>query len=273
MNEPELIEKARAGDREAFAELYVPVERPLAAFLYRLTAIRSDAEDLAQETALRALETINQCAGTCSFRAWIFRIGVRAALEYLEGRKAWDPDAQIRAGRRAADDAAARRRWQKLHGSALHTTYDIREHIDFCFTCMGRTVPPREQAALLLAEVHGFSAEEAADVLDVSPQALQLQADRARSTLVEHYESRCALINSKGSCLQCAGFHTLLYGDHRSTEQALFQVELQVRPTPQDRAATFDQRLGIVRSIDPLHADGARLHDSLMTFTRQVSHY
>lgn len=108
MTEPELIERARAGDRAAFARLYAPVERPLAAFLYRMTAMRLDAEDLAQQTVVRALETIGEFSGASSFRTWIFRLAAQAAMDYLRSRKQWDPDAQIRGrpkGRRRCQDA------------------------------------------------------------------------------------------------------------------------------------------------------------------------
>lgn len=270
MQEVELIDRARAGDREAFGQLFTSVERALSAFVYRLIAMRQDAEDLAQETALRALETIDQCPTAISFRAWIFRLAAQAAFEYLDSRKQWDPDAQIRAGQKLGDNAALRRRLQKLHGSSIHTTYDIREHIDFCFVCMGRTLPPQEQAALLLSEVHGFSVEEAAETLGIPPQLIRSRVQQAGQTLVAHYETRCGLINRGGSCHQCAGFDTLLHGDLRHIEQALFHIDLQPQPTAPERAATFDARVAIVRGIDPLRAEGMKVHDFLMNLTRDT---
>ncbi|MBI3666290.1 MAG: RNA polymerase sigma factor, partial [Acidobacteria bacterium] len=257
-SESALIERARAGDRDAFAQLYDPLERPLRAFLYRMTAAAQDAEDLAQEIALQALETIAHYKGASSFRIWIFGRAAEAALEYLRGQKQWDPDALIRAGRRAAEKASERRKLQKIHKSKLHTTYAIEEHIDFCFTCMGRCLPPHEEAALLLAEVHGFSDAEAAETLGISVQAVRFRVLQARQALVDHFDSRCSLINKDGTCSECAGLHTLLHGDHRRTEQTLFRIDLQQRATPGERAAGLDQRLAIVRAIDPLYAEGTR---------------
>ncbi len=273
MTEPELIARAKRGDRDAFAALYEPVERPLAAFLYRLIASRQDAEDMTQEAAIQALEEIEHFGNASSFRAWIFRFAARTALEYMKNRPPWDPDAQIWAGQRLGDLPAERARLARLHQTGLHTTYDIREHIDFCFTCFGRTLYPHEAAALLLVEVHGFSPEEAAEVLETAPDAVRFRVAQARQTLTEHLDRRCSLINPAGTCSQCAGFHTWLYGDRRQTEQALFPIDLQPRPTAAERAATLDQRLGIVRSVDPLHGQGAKFHEGLMTFLREVSHY
>lgn len=271
--ESALVTRARSGDRGAFAELYEPLERQLASFLYRMVAVRQDAEDLAQETAVRALEGIADFPEEVSFRTWMFRMAVQAALDYLDAQKRWRPDALLQAGKRTAEDPPVRRRLQKLHKSGLHTTYDIREHIDFCFTFMGRTIPPHEQAALLLAEVYGFSRQEAAEVLGTSREVAQFRLQQARQALVDHFETRCSLINKAGSCGQCASLHTMLYEDRRRTELALFQIELEPRPAPPERAGTFDQRLAIVRTIDPLHAEGTRFHEALMEFTRQVNGY
>jgi len=271
--EAELIERAKHGDREAFAQLYAPLERPLGTFLYRMTAMGQDAEDLTQETALKALETIGELDGASSFRIWIFRIAASSALEYLREQKQWDPDAQLRASGRAGEDSPMRRRLEKLHNSSPHTSFQIREHIDFCFTCMGRTLPPRELASLLLAEVHGFSSEEGAEALGDSGRVFRFRVQQARDTLVDHYETRCALINQQGTCTQCTGLDTLLHGDRRHTEKALFQIGLEPHPDAAERAATFPQRLAIVREIDPLHAEGAKLHDFLMKLTREVNRY
>lgn len=272
-NEAELIEKAKAGDRQAFAALYEPVERPLGAFLYRLTASRADAADLAQDTAVRALETIGEFGQAASFRAWVFEIAARGGLEYLRTRRRWDPDAQFRAGARAGEGTRARGQMQQLHKSRLHTTYEIREHIDFCFMVMGRTLPPHEQAALLLVEVHGFSLQEAGETMGASPQVLELRVQQARQALIEHFDTRCGLINKDGVCTQCAGLDTLLYKDRRHTEQALFQIPLEPRATPAERAATWPERLALVRSIDPLYAQGARFHELLATLLRKANGY
>jgi RNA polymerase sigma-70 factor (ECF subfamily) len=269
--EAALVERAKKGDREAFAQLYSPLERAVAAFLYRMTAMRQDSEDLAQETALAALENIAECPGGLPFRTWIFRIAFQLAMQYLEGKGRWDPDRIVDAGRKATEDSSARRGLQKLHQSGIHTTYSIREHIDFCFTCMGRAIPPQEQSALLLAEVHGLPAGEAAEILGIPLQLLEFRVSQARQSLAGIYESRCSLIHKQGACTQCASLDSMLYGDRRHTEQALFQIELEPQPTPEARAATLANRLAIVRSIDPLHAEGTRLHDALMSFTRQAN--
>jgi len=273
LTEAELISRAKAGDRDAFAALYEPVERPLAAFLYRLTASRQEAGDMAQEAAIEALEKIGDFGEASSFRTWIFRFAVRAALDYLKERPPWDPDAQLWAGQRLGETPGERKRLEKLHGTRLHTSYEIREHIDFCFICMGRTLLAHEAAALLLVGMHGFTPEEAAEVLDAGADAIRFRVQEARRILAGYFDRRCTLINPAGTCGHCAGFHTWLYGDRQETEKALFQITLQPRATPEERAATLSERIAIVRSVDPVLGEGAKFHEALMTFLRKVSHY
>ena len=272
-SERALFERARAGDRGAFGQLYETVARPLALFLYRLIAMRQDAEDLAQQTAVEAIETIRDAPAASSFRAWVFGLAAKAALDHLRGREQWHPDAQIRVAQKTASDGAIGRRLLKLHGTRLHTTYDIREHIDFCFTCMGRCLPPHEQAALLLVDLHGFPVAEAAQTLGVTAPAVEFRLDQARAALAGQFEERCTLVNKNGVCSQCAALDTLFHKGYRHTEQALFQLSVQPQPTPRERAATLGARLAIVRSVDPLRGDGARLHDALMAMTRKVNGY
>jgi len=265
----ELLEHARQGDREAFGELYEQVERPLSAFLYRMIGDRKDAEDLAQEAAIEALEGISQFPNGSSFRAWVFRLALRAATEYLKDAARWDPEEVIYAGRMAAEDAALRRRLRKLHRSRIHTTYQLREQIDFCFTAVGLTLPPAEKAALLLTEVHDLPAGEAAQVFEVPQAVVEHRRQQARQALIDAYQDRCQLINRNGACSQCADLDTLLYGDRRHTELALFQIPLDPCPTAEQRAETLTQRLAIVRAIDPLRAEGAKIHECLMEYARQ----
>ncbi len=272
-SEVALIERAKSGDRPAFGKLYEPLAKPLASFLYRMIAVRQDAEDLAQDAALVALEGVEKIPEGISFRAWLFRLALREAMNYLGGAKQWSPEALMEAGRRATEEAGVRRKLQQLHKSRIRTTYDIREHVDFCFTFMGRTLPPHEEAALLLTEIYGLPVSEVAAILEISNEAVEFRRQHARRALIDCYESRCSLINKAGSCTQCASLHTVLYEDRRRTEQALFEIELEQRPTPAERASSFEQRLAIVRAIDPLHAAGTKFHGAFADLARQVNRY
>jgi predicted DNA-binding protein (UPF0251 family) len=81
--------------------------------------------------------------------------------------------------------------------------YEAKEHIAFCFTCIGRTLSPTEEAALLLREVFEFSNAEAAQMLGISEPALRHNLSSARRQMTEHFDGLCQLINKTGRCYQC----------------------------------------------------------------------
>ncbi len=136
--------------------------------------------------------------------------------------------------------------------------FEIREHIAFCFSCLGCSLPPEEQAALLLREVLGFTAEEAAGILGVSEPVFRHRLAAARKTMIESYDGLCQLINKSGACWQCKGLREFAPEGHRGEDLVQIQVAPGVAVTPE---SVFDARLKIVHEAD-LEAGRTRtLHD------------
>jgi RNA polymerase sigma-70 factor (ECF subfamily) len=86
--EPELIRRARSGDREAFGRLVERHQDPVMTACYYLTGDREDAEDLTQEVFLRAYRSLGGFAGESSFRTWLLTIATNAARSLAARRKA-----------------------------------------------------------------------------------------------------------------------------------------------------------------------------------------
>jgi RNA polymerase sigma-70 factor (ECF subfamily) len=85
-SEPFLIEVARAGDPEAFQRLVEPLQRELHLHCYRMLGSLHDAEDLTQETLLRAWKNIRTFTGRGSFRSWLYRIATNTCVDALRQR-------------------------------------------------------------------------------------------------------------------------------------------------------------------------------------------
>ena len=100
IDESTLVAQAREGDTVAFGELVRRYEGKIFRLAQHITQNREDAEDVLQETFLKAYEHLDQFQGNSKFYTWIVRIAVNQALMKLRRRKAeWKPrEAQYERG-------------------------------------------------------------------------------------------------------------------------------------------------------------------------------
>ncbi|GMV22398.1 MAG: hypothetical protein AMXMBFR57_23470 [Acidimicrobiia bacterium] len=82
-----LVERARRGDLDAFAELVARHQAGLVRFLTHMVSNVADAEDVAQETLLRAYKALKDFRGQSAFRTWLYQIGANAARTHLDRRR------------------------------------------------------------------------------------------------------------------------------------------------------------------------------------------
>lgn len=84
--ETHLIERARAGDLDAFDTLVRQHQERLYATIYHVTSNHEDAADLTQETFVKAFRSLKKFRGQSSFYTWVYRIGVNKAINFLKSR-------------------------------------------------------------------------------------------------------------------------------------------------------------------------------------------
>jgi RNA polymerase sigma-70 factor, ECF subfamily len=185
-------------DRSAeFAQHTEPFRRELLAHCYRMLGSADEAQDLVQETYLRAWRSYDTFEGRASLRTWLHRIATNACLNALEqrgrrvlpaglGGPAEDPDAPPG----SADPEVA---WLGPVPDALLTpeTHDpamistARDSVRLALVAALQYLPARQRAVLLLREVLGFSAAEVAVMVGVSTAAVKSALQRARARLDE----------------------------------------------------------------------------------------
>jgi RNA polymerase sigma-70 factor (ECF subfamily) len=195
---------AREGDRKAFDALVRPHLVTLERMIIRMVADPEDARDLVQDTLIKAWSGLSGFAGRARFKTWLVGIAIRTALDHLRNAGRWRKRAQIAYANRCSGDPAL----SMEVGAALmapDAAFEVREHIAFCLTCVGRSLPPEEQAALVLRDLEGLDNAEAARALGVSVSVLRHRLSAARTAMQETYAGLCALVGKGGACWQCAG--------------------------------------------------------------------
>ena len=182
---------------DEFVQRAEPFRRELLAHCYRMLGSADEAEDLVQETYLRAWRAYGSFEGRSSMRTWLYRIATNACLTALEqrGRRALpsglggpsdDPDAPPV----PADPGVA---WLQPIPDALVTPYSAdpaaivtaRESLRLALIASLQYLPARQRAVLLLREVLGFPASEVAAMLGTSTAAVKSTLQRARARLAE----------------------------------------------------------------------------------------
>ena len=201
MSDRELLERAKAGDEDGFRRLVEPHRGPLYAHAYRMLGSAADAEDAVQDSLLSAWRGLARFEGRSSFRSWLYRIATNASLKIIERRPKrvlpmdygppGDPGEPTDRQHQplvesvwiepAADEALG---LEGVHASPA-ARYEARESVELAFIATLQHLPPRQRAVLLLRDVLGFSAREAAGMLDATSASVDTALQRARKT-VEH---------------------------------------------------------------------------------------
>ncbi len=191
----DLISRARAGDEEAFRALTEPHRRELQVHCYRMLGSFQDAEDALQETLLAAWRGVSGFDGRASIRTWLYRIATNRCLDALRSAsrrpaKEWDiPGVEPPEPTRLGEIV-----WLQPYPDALlegainlplgpEARYEQTESISLAFVTALQVLPPRQLAVLVLRDVLGFSAIEAADMLDTTVESVKSALKRARATL------------------------------------------------------------------------------------------
>jgi RNA polymerase sigma-70 factor (TIGR02960 family) len=191
----DLIDRAQAGDGQAFQQLVEPYQRELHVHCYRILGSAQDAEDAVQETLLAAWRGLGGFEQRSSLRTWLYRIATTRSLNALRS-----------ASRRPAMEWSSRDveppeptrlgevPWLEPYPDLLlaelpdeapgpQARYEAREAISLAFVAALQLLPPRQRAALILRDVLGFATGEAAQILQASEQSVASAVKRARATL------------------------------------------------------------------------------------------
>jgi RNA polymerase sigma-70 factor (ECF subfamily) len=178
-DEAALVAQARLGDTGAFTELAERYQRNIFRLAQNITQNREDAEDVLQETFLKAYQHLPDFEGHSKFYTWIVRIAVNEALMKLRKRK-WDKTVWLDEPVSVGEDAVAREIavWED-NPEQRYSQEELRDILDKAVN--GLAAPYRTVFAL--RDMEGLSTEETAQALELSIPAVKSRLLRARLQL------------------------------------------------------------------------------------------
>jgi len=164
-----IIQKCLAGDKEAFSLLVDRYKKPVYVFVYRMVRQREEADDLAQETFIKAYENLWRYNPGYKFSTWLFQIAKNLCIDALRRRQPAAAAAAELAGQ-ADPPVSPEREYLREE-----TRREMEAAID--------KLPPHQKACLILYHYNGLSYNETAERLGVPLQTVKNHLYRAREKL------------------------------------------------------------------------------------------
>jgi RNA polymerase sigma factor (sigma-70 family) len=198
--EAALLERAKAGDREAMGELVAGAQPLIYNLALRMVADPVDAQDLSQEILIRVVTGLAGFRGESAFKTWVYRV---ASNHLLTARKRASEEKVT-----SLEDAAA------IIGSGMADALAagdlpaddqilVKEAKLTCTSRMLLGLDRDHRLAFILGEILELSGEEAAEVLEIDPAAFRKRLSRARERMTAFTASTCGIVDPANVC-RCA---------------------------------------------------------------------
>ena len=178
--EDQLVARCRAGDLDAFSQVYDQYERQVYRYAYHILGHRDDADDVKQETFVKAYQAISSFRSESSLQTWLLRICGNLCRDRI---KSWDR-------RKVTYDSTLR---DDVLGSTDESdspqTLAERKELTGIILKALHGMPPAQREIIVLHEIEDLSYEEIAEVLGCSRTSIKLRLFRARRSLKERVTS------------------------------------------------------------------------------------
>ncbi len=177
LEEEILVKKSKEGDFEAFEELVNLHEKHVYNIAWNMLRNQEDAEEVLQETFIKAYNKLNQFEGRSKFSTWLYRIATNEALMIIRKKNPVQPvslDEPIDDGYRTK----IRRElidW-KENPQDIYLKKELKEKIDYIIY----SLPEDYRSVFVLRDIQGFSGEKVSEILSITIPAVKARLHRAR---------------------------------------------------------------------------------------------
>ncbi len=192
----DLLSRAQSGDQQAFVELTDGYRQELRLHCYRILGSRQDAEDALQEIYLGAWQALAEFEERASIRTWLYRIATNRCLNMLRAASRRPVAVSSPNAARPAPTGMGEVAWLEPYPDILldgltddslgpDARYELRESVSLAFITILQLLPPRQRVALVLRDVLGYRANQAAEMLEATEASVESALKRARAALHE----------------------------------------------------------------------------------------
>lgn len=189
-----LLGRAQSGDQQAFAQLTDRYRRELKLHCYRILGSTHDAEDALQDTFISAWQALAKFEERASIRTWLYRIATNRCLNMLRAASRRPEVASSLNTNLTEPTRVGEVVWLEPYPDILldglpddspgpEARYETRESVSLAFITVLQLLPPRQRAALVLRDVLGYRASEAAEMIEATEASVESALKRARLTL------------------------------------------------------------------------------------------
>jgi RNA polymerase sigma-70 factor (ECF subfamily) len=169
LDDARAVARAKQGDQSAFRELVERHGRAVYRIAYRIAGRHEDAEEVVQETFIRAYRQLDRFEARASFSTWLYRIGFNCAIDYVRAHRQRESPETPETLERMAADAEARSPDDGVYAGQI--TSRVRDVLG--------ALTPQERTAFVMRHLHGCSIDEIAHALAVSDSAAKHAVFRA----------------------------------------------------------------------------------------------
>lgn len=166
-----LVEKCLEGDRSAFAAIVDRYKRQIYSITYSMTRNHADADDLSQDTFIKAYENLRKFKLGTNFRSWLCRIATNSCIDYLRRKKRSSED--------GLDDQAELLPDQNPGPQENLESSELMENI----TAAVDSLPKDQRTVVIMREMQGFGLKEIAKIMKCSESTVRWRLHYARKKL------------------------------------------------------------------------------------------
>ncbi|WP_420580425.1 RNA polymerase sigma factor [Reichenbachiella sp.] len=246
-------------EQEKYESEFLSFKCELTSFVFRLVSNRALAEDLVHDTYLKVVDKIGTFRKESSYKTWVFTIAHNLTKNQLSKQKRWREDAQQINAKLHINSEEMFDKMRGVYDSKPDKSFELKEHITYCFNCMTKTLVVEQQVCIWLKNVYDFKVSEIMTITGLSEGKVKHAIAGARKSLTRIFDDKCAFVSQKGTCHQCSSLKGILNPEQNEQSKAN-QIKMVREGGNPDKEKLLDLRLELVKNMNPLESSSSHLH-------------